>query len=322
MGISSRLGLFLCFLYFSMPGYAYHALTSIVPIHSIVSQLLQGIDTPDLLLDGKESAHTYALKPQDIKKIHKASVIIWVGPTYETFLKKALSLSKKPTVSILETPHLELLPLRSSCCSHDTPEDHHHHHHSHDHHHHHHSHDHHHQDSEDAITYKDPHIWLDPQQVTKVFIYLHERFCQDLPQKKNRLDQNLQKALNDLKRLHETLEKRLYPLKDRPFMVYHDGYQYLEKAYGLKNLGPLLSHVEGSLSPQDIKTFTNNLKKHPGLCIFSESQFSSKILDSLRNRLSFKEEVLDPIGYGFQGPKAYHHMMEKLAHHLESGLHP
>ncbi len=54
--------------------------TSIKPIHSLVSAIMQGVGTPELIVDGAASPHTYNLKPSDASALQSAKVIFWQVP--------------------------------------------------------------------------------------------------------------------------------------------------------------------------------------------------------------------------------------------------
>ena len=64
---------------------------SIKPIHSIVSQLTQGVTTPSLLLENQQSAHHFHLKPSQLSLLDKADLVISIHPNFETGLSKALN---------------------------------------------------------------------------------------------------------------------------------------------------------------------------------------------------------------------------------------
>ena len=63
---------------------------SIKPIHSIVESLMDGINSPELLLESNHSAHTFHLKPSQIKMIETADLVISIGDEFEIGLRKAL----------------------------------------------------------------------------------------------------------------------------------------------------------------------------------------------------------------------------------------
>ena len=64
--------------------------TSIKPIHSLASYLMDGVGKPDLIVDGYNSPHGFALKPSHAKMLQNADLIFWVGEDLEGFLEKPL----------------------------------------------------------------------------------------------------------------------------------------------------------------------------------------------------------------------------------------
>lgn len=87
--------------------------TSIKPIHSLVSAIMQGVGEPELIVDGAASPHTYNLKPSNARALQDAKVIFWVGPGLEAFLEKPLqALGRMPASPNSTTP-----PASSSCLS-------------------------------------------------------------------------------------------------------------------------------------------------------------------------------------------------------------
>ena len=53
--------------------------TSIKPIHSLASYLMDGVGKPDLIVDGYASPHGFAMKPSHAKMLQNADLIFWVG---------------------------------------------------------------------------------------------------------------------------------------------------------------------------------------------------------------------------------------------------
>jgi hypothetical protein len=47
-------------------------MVTIKPIHALVAQVMEGVGTPALLVQGAASPHTYALKPSDAKALNHA----------------------------------------------------------------------------------------------------------------------------------------------------------------------------------------------------------------------------------------------------------
>ena len=74
--------------------------TSIKPIHSLTSYVMDGVGKPDIIVDGYNSPHNFSLKPSHAKMIEKANLIIWVGEDLETFLEKPLKTISKDAVNV------------------------------------------------------------------------------------------------------------------------------------------------------------------------------------------------------------------------------
>ena len=50
---------------------------SIKPIHSLASYLMDGVNKPDLIVDGYSSPHGFALKPSHAKMLQNADIIFY-----------------------------------------------------------------------------------------------------------------------------------------------------------------------------------------------------------------------------------------------------
>ena len=60
--------------------------TSIKPVHSLVSGVMAGVGNPSVIIEGAGSPHTYSLKPSQAKQLQDAKLVFWMGDELETFL--------------------------------------------------------------------------------------------------------------------------------------------------------------------------------------------------------------------------------------------
>ena len=67
-----------------------NVVVSIKPIHSIVNALMEDVSSPQLLLESSDSAHTFHLKPSQLNLLSNADLVITIGDSFETGLKKIL----------------------------------------------------------------------------------------------------------------------------------------------------------------------------------------------------------------------------------------
>lgn len=88
------------FLGFSHAKAELQVVTSIKPIHSLASMLMDGIGAPKLIVDGSNSPHNFTLKPSHAKMLQNADLVFWIGEDIEAFLEKPLSTVAKKAKKI------------------------------------------------------------------------------------------------------------------------------------------------------------------------------------------------------------------------------
>ena len=105
---------FTLFLGFSHAKAELQVVTSIKPIHSLASLLMDGIGTPKLIVDGSNSPHNFTLKPSHAKMLQNADLVFWVGEDIETFLEKPLGTvaKKAKKIELMEISQLKKLKFR------------------------------------------------------------------------------------------------------------------------------------------------------------------------------------------------------------------
>ena len=205
---------------------------SIKPIHSLASYLMDGVGKPDLIVDGYNSPHGFALKPSHAKMLQNADLIFWVGEDLESFLEKPLkSIAKKAEkIELMEIKRLTKLEFRERNIfeGHDD--------HGHgEHKEHGHKEDKHDDHHEHAHGEHDPHIWLDPMNAKVILKEMVEHLIEKDPNNAPAYKANLKKAHKALDNLTKKIKSDLY--KDFISIVFHDAYQYFEKRFGVNILG-------------------------------------------------------------------------------------
>ena len=91
-----------------------NVVASIKPVHSLVAAVMEGVGTPDLIVDGAGSPHTYALKPSQAGNLQNADLVFWIGDRLETFLEKPIEsiATKAKSVTLIESHGLNQLKFR------------------------------------------------------------------------------------------------------------------------------------------------------------------------------------------------------------------
>jgi zinc transport system substrate-binding protein len=278
---------------------------TIKPIHSLVSQVMLGVGTPALLVQGNASPHSYALKPSDARALNSARVVFRVSEQVEPFTRRIVaSLPKSTTVVTLsEAPGLKRLAMRDG----DTFE-------RHDH-----IDDHHAHAIEHATT--DGHVWLDPENAKAMVAEIVRALKVAAPQHAAALNVNAAKAVADLDSLTSEIDAALAPIKDKPFVVFHDAYQYFETRFGVTAIGSVTLSPEVQPSAKRLSAVRAKIKALKAACVFAEPQFKSKLIETVLEGTGAKAGTLDPEGGAIEpGPGAYAQLLRGLARDLTGCL--
>lgn len=304
---------------------------SINPIHSLVAGVMQGIGEPTLLIQGGASPHTAALRPSEARALRQADLIFWVGDDLETFLPKALKArGKKGAVRLSTVEGIRLFKVRAGGAweGHDHGHEDQHGHddgkkdpHDHGHtekdHHDHgkkHEHDHAKKDHDDHTGEYDLHLWLDPANAQAMVRAIAVALEKADPTNAAQYRSNAESVSARLDALDAELRNSFAPVRKKPFAVFHDAYQYVERRYGLNAIGSVTLSPEIRPGAKRLHEIRSKLIRSKAACIFSEPQFESKLVQTVVRGTQARTGVLDPVGADIpQGPLAYDNLMRNLA---------
>ncbi|HAC48856.1 MAG TPA: zinc transporter, partial [Sulfitobacter sp.] len=88
--------------------------TDIAPVHALVSQVMEGVGTPDLIVPPRSSPHGYAMRPSEARSLSGADLVVWVGPLLTPWLADPLEslASSASHLALLEQPGTRVLAFR------------------------------------------------------------------------------------------------------------------------------------------------------------------------------------------------------------------
>ena len=282
--------------------------TSIKPLHSLASYLMDGIGKPDLIVDGYASPHGFSMKPSHAKMLQNADLIFWVGEDLESFLEKPLSsiVKKAEKIELMEIKGLNVLKFRERNIfdehDHDDHDDHgkkeeHDDHDDHDDHGKKEEHDDHddHDDHEGhAHGEYDPHIWLDPMNAKVILNEMVEHLIENDPKNEAKYKSNLDKALKDIDKL--TIDVMTELSNSVSSIVFHDAYQYFEKRFNVNVLGAFTVNTDVMPGAEQLAEIREIIEHDKVSCVFSEPQFNPDIIKAVAKDMNIKTGVVDPLG--------------------------
>ncbi|BAI75903.1 zinc transport system substrate-binding protein (plasmid) [Azospirillum sp. B510] len=291
---------------------------SIKPIHSLVASVMHGVGEPVLLVRGGASPHSYTMKPSDAKALSAADLVVWVGPELEGFLEKPLkaNASKATRLTLMDQKGLTLLQTREG----GAWEPHDHGHEGHDHKDHDHK-DHDHKDHDDDHDELNSHIWLDPANARAIVTATAEALAAKDPADAEAYRTNADRTLQMIDALDAELKATLAPLKDKPFVVFHDAYQYFEARYDLSAVGSITVSPDRRPSAKRLSAIRAKIAGLNAACVFAEPQFEPTLVRTVVEGTKAKTGVLDPEGADLpEGEALYPTLMRNLAASLRGCL--
>jgi len=277
--------------------------TSIKPIHSLASYIMDGVGSPDVIVDGYSSPHSFQLKPSHAKMLENADIIFWIGEGLENFLEKPLdTISKKAKkIEFLEVKGIKKLKFREKNIFDE-----------HDHDEHKHEEDEHDGHDDHGHGEYDPHIWLDPENA-KLMVKVITKELSELDSKNASIyEKNSKKALSDLDKLIKKVKKDTN--KDLRFVAFHDAYHYYEDRFGINLLGALTVNPDVLPGAEQLAEIREVIEHEKVNCIFSEPQFNPDIIKSIAKDTGIKTGVLDPLGANLdKGKNLYFDLIKNIS---------
>ncbi len=280
---------------FSLPAQAAppKVVTSIAPVHSLVSMVMQGVGEPYLLIRGSGSPHAYSLRPSDARALSDADLVFWVGETLEITLPTPLqtlaanafvvTLSKNPALQTLRVGPLGEQPNAPDIGARDFG----------------------------AI---DMHIWLDPANAKLMVDEIAASLVKADPDNAQTYNGNAAIARQSISDLKIEIETMLAPVKEEKFIFLHDAYRYFERAFAITPVATLTASPQNLPGARKIAEISDLIRQQNVSCIFSEPQFSPRLVEAIAKATGVASGVLDPLGAALTpGPLLYSRLLRTMA---------
>ena len=296
-----------------------NVITDIPPVHALVAQVMGDLGTPVLLLEKGADEHDFQLRPSQMTAIAQADLVIWVGPELTPWLEQALGNAKPGHISLAlfdlkatikltgagdqDAGHDHIAkegaddPAAKESEHHDATEEKHHH------------------DS------ADPHVWLDPGNAVIWLDTIAVELAKVDAQNAVMYQANATAAKARIAALDVELQALLEPVKDRPFVTFHDAYGYFVAHYGLTFAGSVAIGDASTPGAARLRALQETIAGGV-VCAFPEVQHDPALLMQLLDGTQVRAgAAIDPVGSSMPaGPDAYDALMRALATHLADCL--
>ncbi|MBF0188844.1 MAG: zinc ABC transporter substrate-binding protein, partial [Magnetococcales bacterium] len=168
---------------------------------------------------------------------------------------------------------------------------------------------------------EDAHIWLSPDNALVMATVIMEVLVERDPAHKEIYQRNLNTLHKTIRAADSAIRQQLAPVRDTPYAVFHDGYGYFEKHFGLSPLGSVMQGAGRQAGAKHLLALRSHLKEHGAVCIFKEPQFQDRTVTALVRGTDLRVGELDPLGSGLTpGPDAYVQLLKQLGESIRSCL--
>ena len=290
-------------------------ISTIQPINSLVSAVIGNTGKSITIIPSEQSPHDFKLKPSDVKVLQNGNIIFYVSNHLESSITKVFKNLPKniKLINLMEESGVNHLAIRDNDAwerhdhhGHDDHDDHDKHGKKHDDHDDHDKHGKKHDDHDDHEKEDDVHVWLSPDNAIKIVQKVNKVLSLYFPENSKIYNDNTTKFIDKIRNLKMELVKELSPIKNKPYIVFHDAYQYFEKTFELNAVGSVALEGDIASSPKQISIIKDKIVKSKASCVFQEPQFDSKLVKIVVEGTDAKIGTLDPLGVNISENKDFY----------------
>ena len=310
--IKTTLGTAICGLWLSgMVSADVPQVTTDIPVtHSLVTRVMAGIGTPDLIVNRGASPHDYSLRPSNAASLEAADVVFWISNGLTPWLDDALNTLARnaKVIELMDAKGATVLPFRDGATF-ET--------HSHRHKHDEDGHD----EDEHATVNIDPHGWLDPDNGKTWLDVIATELSKIDPENTDIYFDNVSQGKTDIDAVISEIDATLATFRGTNFIVYHDAYQYFERRFDVLAAGSISMGDVSDPSPARIAEIRQTVEELDMTCVFSEPQFNPELVATVVDGTKARAHVIDPLGTRLTlGADFYLNLLRDIAQTMASCL--
>jgi zinc transport system substrate-binding protein len=258
-----------------------------IPIYEFTKAVAGDKVQVEILIPPGSEVHDYQTKPEDLKKLAKAKLLIKNGLGLDDFVDGLVASSENKKLKVITSSEGvktlgqlgALVPIAKS-------------------------------EKEGA---SNSHIWLDPVRAQQQVKNIQNALSEVDPGNGSTYESNASAYISKLQTLDGEFEKSLASVRKKEFITFHDAFPYLADRYGLKQLA-IIAIPEDELTPEDVRKIVQAVKKYKVNALLSEPGVDNKLFTTLSKDLEVQVKTIDSLENGTLDPDYYFKVMrENLA---------
>ena len=239
--------------------------TTIPPLYSLTAHLIEGTNTKlTNILPPNASPHTYQLTFETARALAEADLVVMNGLELELFLERSLHDVKG--LVVVASEGIELIKD-----------------------HHYDDHDHHHGEY-------NPHVWLSPSNAIVMADNILIALMEGDAENEEIYRRNFEELRGKLKDLQEEIHAKISRLEVGHYLVFHDAYPYFERDFGIRAKAFIEEFPGKEPSARYLAGLVDMIVEKGVEVIFTEPQFSPKLVETLAKDYGLRVAELDPLG--------------------------
>ena len=144
----------------------------------------------------------------------------------------------------------------------------------------------------------DPHIWLDPRNAMAIMSATAEALAALDPANADTYRANAAAGAGEIAAVEAQAMRALDPLRDTPFVVFHDAFYYFEARFGLQALAAISLADGGASSAGHLDAVRAAIAQNGASCVISEPLNGSGLIEAVAGSGDIRVEILSPTGPG------------------------
>lgn len=260
--------------------------TSFYPIYAMVKEISGDLNDVRMI-QSSSGIHSFEPSANDIAAIYDADVFVYHSHTLESWagsLDLSLQNSKVKVIEASEGMTLERVSGLEDMQA---------------------------GDGIDEKTLYDPHTWLDPEKVAEETQIIADKLSELDNANKDTYQKNAQSYSNKAHDLTNKYKPIFEKASQKTFVTQHTAFSYLAKRFGLNQLGIAGISPDQEPSPRQLTEIQEFVKTYKVKTIFTESNASSKVADTLVKSTSVSLKTLNPLEADPQNDKSYLENLEE-----------
>ena len=163
----------------------------------------------------------------------------------------------------------------------------------------------------DEKTLYDPHTWLDPEKAGEEAQIIADKLSELDKEHKEIYQKNAKKFISKAQELTKKYQPIFEKAKKKTFVTQHTAFSYLAKRFGLQQLGIAGISPEQEPNARQLTEIQEFVKTYKVKTIFTESNASSKVAETLIKSTGVRLKTLNPLEADPQNDKNYLENLEE-----------